>query len=62
MPAISKLITEGIKSRVRRPSLFSKLTTVDDLIASGFFKDGMRMGWVKLTIIRIKQFKGTIQS
>lgn len=46
MAAISKLITEGIKSRVRRPSLFSKLTTVDDLIASGFFKNGMRMGWV----------------
>ncbi len=46
MTVIPKLITEGLKARVRRPSLFSKLTTVDDLIASGYFKDGMRMGWV----------------
>ncbi|CAG8850723.1 4999_t:CDS:2, partial [Racocetra persica] len=28
----SKLLTEGIKSRVRRPSLFSKLTTINDVI------------------------------
>ncbi|CAG8735837.1 4478_t:CDS:2, partial [Cetraspora pellucida] len=45
----SRLLTEGIKSRVRRPSLFSKLTTIDDVIDSGFFKDGMRMGWSGFT-------------
>ncbi|CAG8483228.1 10861_t:CDS:10 [Acaulospora morrowiae] len=45
----SKLISETLKQRVRRPSLFSKLTTVDDLINSGFFKDGMRMGWSGFT-------------
>ncbi|CAG8492047.1 1762_t:CDS:10, partial [Scutellospora calospora] len=45
----SKLLTEAIKSRVRRPSLFTKLTTVEDIINSGFFKDGMRMGWSGFT-------------
>ncbi|CAG8588278.1 1052_t:CDS:10 [Cetraspora pellucida] len=45
----SRLLTEGIKSRVRRPSLFSKLTTIEDVIDSGFFKDGMRMGWSGFT-------------
>ncbi|CAG8711414.1 20911_t:CDS:10 [Gigaspora margarita] len=45
----SKLLTEGIKSRVRRPSLFSKLTTINDVIESGFFKDGMRIGWSGFT-------------
>ncbi|CAG8762891.1 23423_t:CDS:2, partial [Gigaspora rosea] len=45
----SKLLTEGIKSRVRRPSLFSKLTNINDVIESGFFKDGMRIGWSGFT-------------
>ncbi|RIA97589.1 acetyl-CoA hydrolase [Glomus cerebriforme] len=49
MAGISKLLTEGLKARIRRPSLFSKLTTVDDLIATGFFKNGMRMGWSGFT-------------
>ncbi|CAG8446426.1 10844_t:CDS:2 [Acaulospora colombiana] len=41
----SRLITDALKQRIRRPSLFPKLTTAEELINSGFFKDGMRMGW-----------------
>ncbi|CAG8540263.1 6928_t:CDS:2 [Funneliformis mosseae] len=49
MTLISKLMTDGLMARIRRPSLFNKLTTVDDLIDSGFFKNGMRVGWSGFT-------------
>ncbi|RHZ75871.1 hypothetical protein Glove_209g137 [Diversispora epigaea] len=44
-----KFLAETLTQRIRRPSLFSKLTTVDHLIDSGFFKNGMKIGWSGFT-------------
>jgi len=50
---VSTLLTEALKARVRRPSLYPKLTTAKDLIASGIFKNGMRMGWVIIVLVEV---------